>query len=69
MKFWACTGFDIWLKLKTHVEVNRWPRKKSIKQLRAENNTDSIVAEAEHIFNNAAEVLASFADEEYLLAA
>ncbi len=69
MKFWACTGFDIWLKLKTHVEVNRWPRKKSIKKLRAEDNTDSILAEAEHIFNNADEVLASFADEEYLLAA
>ena len=68
MKFWACTGFDIWLKLKTHVEVNRWPRKKSIKKLRADN-TDSILAEAEHIFNNADEVLASFADEEYLLAA
>jgi len=56
------------LKLKTHVEVNRWPRKKSIKKLRADN-TDSILAEAEHIFNNADEVLASFADEEYLLAA
>jgi len=69
LKFWACTGFDIWLKLKTHVEVNRWPRKKSIKKLRAEDNTDSILAEAEHIFNNADEVLASFADEEYLLAA
>ena len=69
MKFWACTGFDIWLKLKTHVEVNRWPRKKSIKKLRAEDNTDSILAEAEHIFNNADEVLDSFADEEYLLAA
>jgi hypothetical protein len=68
LKFWACTGFDIWLKLKTHVEVNRWPRKKSIKKLRADN-TDSILAEAEHIFNNADEVLASFADEEYLLAA
>ena len=52
-----------------HVEVNRWPRKKSIKKLRAEDNTDSILAEAEHIFNNADEVLASFADEEYLLAA
>ena len=69
MKFWACTGFDILLKLKAHVEVNRWPRKKSIKKLRAEDNTDSILAEAEHIFNNADEVLASFADEEYLLAA
>jgi hypothetical protein len=57
------------LKLKAHVEVNRWPRKKSIKKLRAEDNTDSILAEAEHIFNNADEVLASFADEEYLLAA
>ena len=69
MKSWACTGFDIWLKLKMHVEVNRWPRKKSIKKLRAEDNTDSILAEAEHIFNNADEVLASFADEEYILAA
>ncbi len=69
MTIWACTGFDIWLKLKMHVEVNRWPRKKSIKKLRAEDNTDSILAEAEHIFNNADEVLASFADEEYLLAA
>jgi hypothetical protein len=69
LTIWACTGFDIWLKLKMHVEVNRWPRKKSIKKLRAEDNTDSILAEAEHIFNNADEVLASFADEEYLLAA
>lgn len=45
-----------------------WPRKKQTKKLRADN-TDSILAEAEHIFNNADEVLASFAEEEYLLAA
>jgi hypothetical protein len=56
------------LKLKAHVEVNRWPRKKSIKKLRAEDNTDSILAEAEHIFNNADEYLAGV-EEEYLLAA
>ena len=68
MKFWACTGFDIWLKLKAHVEVNRWPRKKSIKKLRAEDNTDSILAEAEYIFNNADEFLAGI-EEEYLMAA
>jgi hypothetical protein len=43
--------------------------KNRLKKLRAEDNTDSILAEAEHIFNNADEVLASFADEEYLLAA
>jgi hypothetical protein len=67
LKFWACTGFDIWLKLKTHVEVNRWPRKKSIKKLRAEDNTDSILAEAEYIFNNADQFVG--AEEEYLMAA
>ena len=42
---------------------------KSIKKLKAEDNTSDILAEAEHIFNNADEVLASFAEEEYLLAA
>ena len=68
MKFWACTGFDIWLKLKMHVEVNRWPRKKSIKKLRAEDNTDSILAEAEYIFNNSDEFLGGV-EEEYLMAA
>jgi hypothetical protein len=52
-----------------HVEVNRWPRKKSIKKLKAEDFTSDLLAEAESIFNNADEVLASFADEEYLLAA
>ena len=69
MKIWVCTGFDRWLKLKVHVEVNRWPRKKSIKKLKAEDYTSDLLAEAESIFNNADEVLASFADEEYLLAA
>jgi len=54
------------LKLKTHVEVNRWPRKKSIKKLRADN-TDSILAEAEYIFNNADQFVG--AEEEYLMAA
>jgi hypothetical protein len=44
------------------------PLKNSIKKLRADN-TDSILAEAEYCFNNANEVLASFAEEEYLLAA
>lgn len=68
MKFRACTGFDIWLKLKTHVEVNRWPRKKSIKKLKAEDNTADILAEAEYIFNNASEFLGGV-EEEYLLAA
>jgi hypothetical protein len=67
LKFWACTGFDIWLKLKTHVEVNRWPRKKSIKKLRADN-TDSILAEAEHIFNNADEYLVGTEDQMLLAA-
>jgi len=57
------------LKLKVHVEVNRWPRKKSIKKLKAENNNSDILAEAEYIFNNADEVLSSYADEEMLLAA
>jgi len=56
------------LKLKAHVEVNRWPRKKSIKKLRAEDNTDSILAEAEYIFNNADEFLGGV-EEEYLMAA
>jgi len=50
-----------------HVEVDRWPRKKSIERLRADN-TDSILAEAEHIFNNADEYLVGV-EEEYLLAA
>jgi len=50
-----------------HVEVNRWPRKKSIKKLRAEDNTDSILAEAEYIFNNADQFVG--AEEEYLMAA
>jgi hypothetical protein len=57
------------LKLKVHVEVNRWPRKKSIKKLNAEEYTSELLAEAESIFNNADEVLASYADEEMLLAA
>ena len=62
-------GFDLEQNLKVHVEVNRWPRKKSIKKLNAEDYTSDLLAEAESIFNNADEVLASFADEEYLLAA
>jgi hypothetical protein len=57
------------LKLKTHVEVNRWPRKKSIKKLNAEDYTSNLLAEAESIFNNADEVLSSYADDEMLLAA
>ena len=52
-----------------HVEVNRWPRKKSIKKLKAEDNNSDILAEAEYIFNNADEVLTSYADEDMLLAA
>jgi hypothetical protein len=51
-----------------HVEVNRWPRKKSIKTINAEDNTADILAEAEYIFNNADEFLAGV-EEEYLLAA
>jgi hypothetical protein len=46
-----------------------WPFKKQIKKLNAEDNTSDILAEAEYIFNNADEVLASYADEEMLLAA
>jgi len=68
LKIWACTGFDIWLKLKMHVEVNRWPRKKSIKKLNAEDNTSDILAEAEYIFNNADEFLAGVEDEMLLAA-
>ena len=40
---------------------------KSIKKLNAESNSD-LLAEAEFIFNNADEVLASFAAEETLAA-
>lgn len=46
-----------------------WPRKKLIETIKAEDNTADILAEAEYIFNNADEVLSSYADEEYLLAA
>lgn len=49
-----------------HAEVDRWPRKKSVKKLRADN-TDSILAEAEYIFNNADEFVG--AEEDMLLAA
>jgi len=45
-----------------------WPRKKQIKKLKAEDNTDAILAEAEYIFNNADEFLTGV-EEEYLLAA
>jgi len=51
-----------------HVEVDRWPRKKSIKNSNAEDNTADILAEAEYILNNADEFLAGV-EEEYLLAA
>jgi hypothetical protein len=44
-----------------------WPFKKQTKKLRADN-TDSILAEAEYIFNNASEFLGGV-EEEYLLAA
>ena len=40
---------------------------KSIKKLKAESNSD-LLTEAEYIFNNADEVLASFAAEEALAA-
>jgi len=46
-----------------------WLRKKLIKKLKAEDFTSDLLAEAESIFNNADEVLASYADEEMLLAA
>lgn len=46
-----------------------WLRKKLIKKLKAEDNNSDILAEAEYIFNNADEVLASYADEDMLLAA
>ena len=45
-----------------------WPRKKLIEIIKAEDNTADILAEAEYIFNNADEVLASFAAEETLAA-
>jgi len=45
-----------------------WPFKKQIKNIKAEDNTADILAEAEHIFNNADEILAGY-EEEYLLAA
>jgi len=41
---------------------------KRIKKLNAEDNTDALLAEAEYIFNNAAEFLGGV-EEEYLLAA
>jgi len=44
-----------------------WPLKKQTEKLRADN-TDSILAEAEYIFNNASEFLGGV-EEEYLLAA
>ena len=53
--------------LKVHVEVDRWPPKKSIKKLNAEDNTSDLLAEAEYIFNNADEFLAGI--EDYALAA
>ena len=59
-------GFDLITNLKMHAEVDRWPRKKSVKKLRADN-TDSILAEAEYIFNNADEFVG--AEEDMLLAA
>jgi len=45
-----------------------WPFKKQTKNTNAEDNTDAILAEAEHIFNNADEYLGGV-EEEYLLAA
>ena len=42
--------------------------KNRLKKLRAEDNTDSILAEAEYIFNNANEFLGGV-EEEYLMAA
>ena len=52
-----------------HVEVNRWPRKKSIKKLNADDNTSDLLAEAEYIFNNADEFLGGIEEESYALAA
>lgn len=42
--------------------------KNRLKKLRAEDNTDSILAEAGYIFNNADEFLGGV-EEEYLMAA
>lgn len=47
--------------------VIRWPRKKAIQNPRADN-TDSILAEAEQIFNNADEYLVGVEDEMLLAA-
>ncbi len=43
--------------------------KNRLKKLNAEDYTSDLLAEAESIFNNADEVLASYADDEMLLAA
>ena len=68
LKIWGCTGFDIQLKLKAHVEVDRTASQKFDQKLNAEDNTSDILAEAEYIFNNADEFLAGV-EGEMLLAA
>ena len=55
--------FELRSKLRWHAEVDRWPLKKSIKNLNAESNHSDILAEAESIVNNADEILASFGCE------
>jgi len=45
-----------------------WLPKKLIENINAEDNTDAILAEAEYIFNNAAEFLGGV-EEDMLLAA
>ena len=52
--------FELQSKLRWHAEVDRWPLKKSIKNLNAESNNSDILAEAEYIINNADEILAGF---------
>jgi hypothetical protein len=52
-----------------HVKVNRWPSKKSIEKLNADDNTSDLLAEAEYIFNNADEFLGGIEEESYALAA
>ena len=53
----ACSGWSKMVHFNNRLKIN------------AEDNTDAILAEAEYIFNNAAEFLGSEVEEEYLLAA
>jgi len=62
-------GFDKWLKLKAHVVVDQLATLKADQKLNAEDDTSDLLAEAEYIFNNADEFLASIEEDEYALAA